>query len=90
VASGRLFCSDGSQANAMIAQTCSGINVAGASGRTVIRQPHRYRRIGRASQQARQRRTSFFDCHETLDLSMRRGPCTQSWKGAMIGRNLIF
>jgi hypothetical protein len=28
--SGRLLCSGGSQANAMIAQTCSGVNVAGA------------------------------------------------------------
>ena len=31
--SGRLLCSGGSQASAMIAQTCSGVNVAGAPGR---------------------------------------------------------
>jgi hypothetical protein len=28
-----LLCSGGSQASAMIAQTCSGVNVAGAPGR---------------------------------------------------------
>jgi hypothetical protein len=31
--SSRSHCSGGSQANAMIAQTCSGVNVAGARGR---------------------------------------------------------
>ncbi len=57
---GRSLCSGGSQASAMIAQTCSGVNVAGAPGRgssasrTAIVVPG-----GAASQRARHSRTVF-------------------------------
>jgi hypothetical protein len=37
--SGRLLCSAGSQASAMIAQTCSGVNVAGAPDRAASASP---------------------------------------------------
>jgi hypothetical protein len=58
--SGRSLCSGGSQARAMMAQTCSGANVAGAPGRAASQsRTATGASAALASRQARQWRTVF-------------------------------